>query len=132
MTILIAGGGIGGLTLALMLHKRGLKPIVYEQATQIRELGVGINILPHAIKDAVLAEVGACACSMARNASLVLVLPTEPVTLATLAALRIRPAWPRATSAFIVSPTLMTLPTAPGTSRDTIAAAAPRASASAT
>ena len=51
MTILIAGGGIGGLTLALMLHKRGLKPIVYEQATQIRELGVGINILPHAIKE---------------------------------------------------------------------------------
>jgi 2-polyprenyl-6-methoxyphenol hydroxylase-like FAD-dependent oxidoreductase len=51
MTILIAGGGVGGLTLALMLHKRGLKPIVYEQASQIREVGVGINILPHAIKE---------------------------------------------------------------------------------
>jgi 2-polyprenyl-6-methoxyphenol hydroxylase-like FAD-dependent oxidoreductase len=51
MTILIAGGGIGGLTLALMLHKRGMKPVVYEQASQIREIGVGINILPHAIKE---------------------------------------------------------------------------------
>ena len=61
MTILIAGGGIGGLTLALMLHKRGIKSVVYEQASQIREVGVGINTLPHAIKelaalDGVLAE----------------------------------------------------------------------------
>ena len=51
MTVLIAGGGIGGLTLALMLHQRGIKSIVFEQATQIREVGVGINILPHAIKE---------------------------------------------------------------------------------
>jgi 5-methylphenazine-1-carboxylate 1-monooxygenase len=51
MTVLIAGGGIGGLTLALMLHKRGVKSVVYEQAAQIRELGVGINVLPHAIKE---------------------------------------------------------------------------------
>src|ERR1700688_2583664 len=51
MTILIAGGGIGGLTLPLMLHKRGIKSVVYEQASQIREVGVGINTLPHAIKE---------------------------------------------------------------------------------
>src|SRR5271154_1436178 len=51
MTILIAGGGIGGLTLALMLHNRGIKSVVYEQASQIREVGVGINTLPHAIKE---------------------------------------------------------------------------------
>ena len=51
MTILIAGGGIGGLTLALMLHRRGIKSVVYEQASQIREVGVGINTLPHAIKE---------------------------------------------------------------------------------
>jgi 2-polyprenyl-6-methoxyphenol hydroxylase-like FAD-dependent oxidoreductase len=51
MTILIAGGGIGGLTLALMLKTRGVKAVVYEQASQIREVGVGINILPHAIKE---------------------------------------------------------------------------------
>ena len=51
MTVLIAGGGVGGLTLALMLKRRGVPAIVFEQATQIRELGVGINILPHAVKE---------------------------------------------------------------------------------
>ncbi|RTL62980.1 MAG: flavin-dependent oxidoreductase [Hyphomicrobiales bacterium] len=51
MTVLIAGGGVGGLTLALMLHARGIKSVVFEQATEIRELGVGINTLPHAIKE---------------------------------------------------------------------------------
>ena len=34
-----------------MLHKRGIKSVVYEQASQIREVGVGINTLPHAIKE---------------------------------------------------------------------------------
>lgn len=51
MTILIAGAGIGGLSLALMLHRRGIKARVYEQASEVREVGVGINILPHAIKE---------------------------------------------------------------------------------
>jgi 5-methylphenazine-1-carboxylate 1-monooxygenase len=51
MTILIAGGGVGGLTLALMLHARGIKSILFEQASEIREVGVGINTLPHAIKE---------------------------------------------------------------------------------
>ena len=51
MTVLIAGGGIGGLTLALMLHARGIKAQVFEQASEIREVGVGINTLPHAIKE---------------------------------------------------------------------------------
>ena len=51
MTVLIAGGGVGGLTLALMLHARGIKSVVYEQASEIREVGVGINTLPHAIKE---------------------------------------------------------------------------------
>ncbi len=54
MTVLIAGGGVGGLTLALMLHARGIKSIVFEQATEIREVGVGINTLPHAIKELAL------------------------------------------------------------------------------
>ncbi|MCW3473509.1 flavin-dependent oxidoreductase [Limobrevibacterium gyesilva] len=56
MTILIAGGGIGGLTLALSLHERGIPCIVFEQADQLRPLGVGINTLPHAIKE--LADLG--------------------------------------------------------------------------
>jgi 5-methylphenazine-1-carboxylate 1-monooxygenase len=48
---IIAGGGIGGLTSALMLHARGIDCQVYEQSPEIRELGVGINTLPHAIRE---------------------------------------------------------------------------------
>jgi 2-polyprenyl-6-methoxyphenol hydroxylase-like FAD-dependent oxidoreductase len=50
MSILIVGGGVGGLATALTLHARGIDCVVYEQSAAIRELGVGINILPHAIK----------------------------------------------------------------------------------
>jgi len=51
MKVIIAGGGIGGLTTALMLHARGIDCEIFEQADQVRELGVGINTLPHAIKE---------------------------------------------------------------------------------
>jgi 2-polyprenyl-6-methoxyphenol hydroxylase-like FAD-dependent oxidoreductase len=56
MKAIIVGGGIGGLTMALMLHARGIDCEIFEQSEQIRELGVGINTLPHAIKE--LAEIG--------------------------------------------------------------------------
>ena len=56
MKVIIVGGGIGGLTTALMLHARGIDCEVYEQSDAIRELGVGINTLPHAIKE--LKELG--------------------------------------------------------------------------
>jgi len=56
MKAIIVGGGVGGLTAALMLHVRGIDCEVFEQADAIRELGVGINTLPHAIKE--LAQVG--------------------------------------------------------------------------
>src|SRR2546423_5292915 len=56
MKVIIVGGGIGGLTTALMLHARGMDCEIYEQSDAIRELGVGINTLPHAIKE--LAELG--------------------------------------------------------------------------
>jgi 5-methylphenazine-1-carboxylate 1-monooxygenase len=51
MKVLIAGGGIGGLTTALMLHARGIDCEIFEQSDRIHELGVGINTLPHAIKE---------------------------------------------------------------------------------
>jgi 5-methylphenazine-1-carboxylate 1-monooxygenase len=51
MKVLIAGGGVGGLTLALMLKQRGIEAEIFEQSTEIRELGVGVNTLPHAIKE---------------------------------------------------------------------------------
>lgn len=56
MKAIIVGGGVGGLTTALMLHARGIDCEVYEQADAIRELGVGINTLPHAIRE--LKELG--------------------------------------------------------------------------
>src|SRR5215211_3501356 len=56
MKAIIVGGGVGGLVTALLLHARGIECEVYEQAEAIRELGVGINTLPHAIKE--LAELG--------------------------------------------------------------------------
>ncbi|MCC6178857.1 MAG: flavin-dependent oxidoreductase [Chloroflexi bacterium] len=51
MKALIAGGGIGGLTTALALQWAGIDVEVYEQASEVRELGVGINMLPHAVKE---------------------------------------------------------------------------------
>ena len=56
MKAIIAGGGIGGLTAALMLHARGIDCEIYEQAETVRELGVGINTLPHSIRE--LGELG--------------------------------------------------------------------------
>ena len=56
MRIIVAGGGIGGLTLALALQRRGLDVTVFEAVAEPRALGVGINLLPHAVKE--LAELG--------------------------------------------------------------------------
>lgn len=51
MTIAIVGGGIAGLCLALNLHERGIDCRVYERVSQVREIGVGITILPHAMRE---------------------------------------------------------------------------------
>jgi 5-methylphenazine-1-carboxylate 1-monooxygenase len=53
---LIVGAGIGGLTLALELERRGIPCRIFESAPEIRSLGVGINLLPHATQ--VLGELG--------------------------------------------------------------------------
>jgi 5-methylphenazine-1-carboxylate 1-monooxygenase len=50
-TVLFAGGGIGGLTAALTLHARGIESTVLERASHLRPLGVGINLLPHAVSE---------------------------------------------------------------------------------
>jgi len=51
MTISIVGGGIAGLAFALALHQRGIACDVYEGVAEVKELGVGITLLPHAIKE---------------------------------------------------------------------------------
>lgn len=56
MKVVIVGAGIGGLATALMLHARGIRAEIWEAAPEVRELGVGINTLPHAIRE--LAEIG--------------------------------------------------------------------------
>ena len=49
--VVIVGGGIGGLTLALELHAAGIPCRVYEAVSEIKAIGVGINILPHAQRE---------------------------------------------------------------------------------
>ncbi|MEZ5922750.1 MAG: flavin-dependent oxidoreductase [Hyphomicrobiaceae bacterium] len=51
MTILIAGAGIGGLTAALSLHQIGARVRLLETVRKIEPLGVGLNILPHAMRE---------------------------------------------------------------------------------
>lgn len=48
MHLIIVGGGIGGLTMALAAHHVGITCDVYESVPEIKPVGVGINILPHA------------------------------------------------------------------------------------
>lgn len=54
--ILILGAGVGGLTLALSLHQAGIPCRVYEAVPELKPMGVGINLLPHAVRE--LAELG--------------------------------------------------------------------------
>ncbi len=54
--VAIVGGGIAGLALALNLHRRGVSCEVYEAAPEVKPLGVGITLLPHAMHE--LGELG--------------------------------------------------------------------------
>ncbi|MGE4338321.1 MAG: flavin-dependent oxidoreductase [Pigmentiphaga sp.] len=69
--VLVIGGGIGGLALALALHEAGIGCRIIEAAPEIKPLGTGINLLPHAV--APLARLGVLA-AMERRA-----VPTREV-----------------------------------------------------
>ena len=56
MRVLIAGAGIAGLTTALSLHAAGIEAELVDSAAELRPLGVGINLLPHAVRE--LTELG--------------------------------------------------------------------------
>jgi 5-methylphenazine-1-carboxylate 1-monooxygenase len=56
MDVIIVGAGIGGLTLGLALHRAGIPCRIYEAASAIEPIGVGINVLPHATRE--LAKLG--------------------------------------------------------------------------
>ena len=49
--VIIAGGGIGGLTLALTLHQIGVECVVFEAVNELKPLGVGINLQPNAVRE---------------------------------------------------------------------------------
>lgn len=52
MKVTIVGGGIGGLTCALSLHAAGISDVdVYESVPVLKELGVGVNLLPHSVRE---------------------------------------------------------------------------------
>ena len=51
MDVLVIGGGIGGLTLGLALHRAGIACRIFEAAPEIKPIGVGINLLPHATRE---------------------------------------------------------------------------------
>lgn len=49
--VLIAGGGIGGMALALTLHQIGVPCILFEAVPELQPLGVGINLQPNAVRE---------------------------------------------------------------------------------
>jgi 5-methylphenazine-1-carboxylate 1-monooxygenase len=51
MNVVIIGGGIAGLTFALELHQRGIACRVYESVPEVKAVGVGISLLPHAMRE---------------------------------------------------------------------------------
>ena len=56
--VIIVGAGICGLALALNLHRRNIACTVYERAPQVSALGVGITLLPHAMREFTALGVG--------------------------------------------------------------------------
>lgn len=48
--VVVAGGGIGGLTAGIALANRGIEVEVYEQAKAVGEIGAGLTLGPNALK----------------------------------------------------------------------------------
>jgi 5-methylphenazine-1-carboxylate 1-monooxygenase len=51
LNVIIVGGGIGGVTLGLMLHRAGIRSRIFETVVDLKPIGVGINILPHSSRE---------------------------------------------------------------------------------
>src|SRR6185503_15603621 len=51
LPVLVAGGGIGGLSVALTLHQIGVPCVVLESVGEMKALGVGINLQPNAVRE---------------------------------------------------------------------------------
>lgn len=64
LPVMIAGGGIGGLAMALTLHQIGVPCVVFEAVRQLRPLGVGINLQPNAVRE--LFDLGIVAADLDR------------------------------------------------------------------
>ncbi len=62
--VIIAGGGIAGLTLGLTLHQIGVPFTVFESAREMKPLGVGINLQPNAVRE--LFDLGITADDLAK------------------------------------------------------------------
>src|SRR5512146_1070590 len=50
LSVAVVGGGIGGVTAALSLHRAGLDVHVYEQSSSVSEVGAGIQVSPNATR----------------------------------------------------------------------------------
>ena len=51
LRFVVVGAGIGGLTTALSLHEVGATVDLFDSTQELRPLGVGINLLPHAVRE---------------------------------------------------------------------------------
>jgi 2-polyprenyl-6-methoxyphenol hydroxylase-like FAD-dependent oxidoreductase len=51
MTVIVAGGGIAGMSMALTCHQLGIPVVVHESVKQLEPLGVGINLQPNAVRE---------------------------------------------------------------------------------
>jgi len=49
--VLVAGGGIAGLSVALTMHQIGVPCVVLESVRHLEPLGVGINLQPNAVRE---------------------------------------------------------------------------------